>query len=73
MTSHLDKYFLSHPHSVGESYLEHAGVAANFSFRLLGASLAALVHALVPCLFEKTASSAIKSMHAKIVSRGSPR
>lgn len=63
------RYFLSHPHSVDESYLEHAGVAFRFAVRLLGAGLAALVHAFVPCLFEKTASSMIKAMHSEMASR----
>ena len=72
MRATLDRYFLSHPRSVDESYIEHAGVASRFAFRLLGAGLAALVHAFIPCLFEKTASSMIKTMHSEIASRSGP-
>ena len=72
MRATLDRYFLSHPRSVDESYVEHAGVASRFAFRLLGAGVAALVHAFIPCLFEKTASSMIKTMHSEIASRSGP-
>ncbi len=72
MRATLDRYFLSHPRSVDESYIEHAGVASRFAFRLLGAGVAALVHAFIPCLFEKTASSMIKTMHSEIASRSGP-
>ena len=72
MRTTLDRYFLSHPRAVDESYLEHAGVAFRFSIRLLGAGLAALVHAVIPCLFEKTASSMIKSMYSEMSSRSTP-
>lgn len=72
MRTTLARYFLSHPRAVDESYLEHAGVAFRFSARLLGAGLAALVHAVIPCLFERTASSMIKTMHSEIASRSTP-
>jgi hypothetical protein len=72
MRATFDRYFLSHPHSVDESYVEHAGVAFRFAVRLLGAGLAALVHAVIPCLFEKTASSIIKTMHGEMASRSTP-
>lgn len=72
MRTTLDRYFLSHPRAVDESYLEHAGVAFRFGARLLGAGLAALVHAVIPCLFERTASSMIKTMHSEIASRSTP-
>lgn len=72
MRTTLDRYFLSHPRAVDETYLEHAGVAFRFGARLLGAGLAALVHAVIPCLFERTASSMIKTMHSEIASRSNP-
>ena len=46
-----------------EDYLAHAGVALRFAVLLLGAGLAALVHALIPALFETSASSTIKKLH----------
>jgi len=53
------RLFLDHPRSVDESYFEHLLFAGGFALRLLGAGVAALVHALVSCLFEKTASQLI--------------
>ncbi len=69
MRAMLDKYFLAHPRSVDESYLQHAGVALRISMLLLGAAMAAFVHALVPCLFKTTASSTIKALHGQVASR----
>ena len=63
------RLFLDHPRSVGESYFEHLLFAGGFALRLLGAGLAALVHALIPCLFEKTASQMITQMHDQIHNR----
>ena len=63
------RLFMDHPRSVGESYFEHLLFAGGFVLRLLGAGLAALVHALIPCLFEKTASNMIAKMYAKTSNR----
>ena len=65
----LGRLFLDHPRSVDESYFEHLLFAGGFALRLVGAGLAALVHALVPCLFEKTASNMIAKMYAKTSNR----
>lgn len=69
MRAALDRYFLAHPRSVNESYLEHAGVALRASMVLFGAALAAFVHAFVPGLFVTTASSTIKTLHDEITAR----
>ena len=63
------RLFLDHPRSVNESYFEHLLFAGGFAVRLMGAGLAALIHALIPCLFEKTAGNMIMRMHSKISSR----
>ena len=65
----LDRLFLAHPRTVGESYLEHCAFAFRISSRLLLAGSAALVHAAVPCLCETTASRIILAMNADIVAR----
>jgi hypothetical protein len=70
MHATLQRLFLSHPQAVDESYGEHFWFALGFAARLFGAGLAALIHALIPCLFETTASRMIREMHARIVSRG---
>ncbi|HUI17339.1 MAG TPA: DUF6356 family protein [Alphaproteobacteria bacterium] len=61
------KLFLEHPRSVGESYFQHLAMAASFSGRLLLASAACLVHALVPGLCVRTGSNAIRELHERMV------
>lgn len=63
----FERIFLEHPRTVRESYAGHMFVAWSFSFRLLGASLACLVHGLVPCLFKQTASRQIRELHEQMV------
>ncbi len=65
----LTQAFTQHPASVDETYLQHLCFATGFSIRLFGAGLAALIHAILPFLFEKTASQAICRMHDHIVNR----
>jgi hypothetical protein len=69
MQTTLRRVFLSHPQAVDESYGEHFLFALGFAARLLGAGLAALVHAVIPCLFETTASRMIREMHDRIANR----
>lgn len=70
MTEMISRAFTAHPASVGETYGEHFRFASRFSFRLLGAGLAAAIHAIVPCLFEKTASRMIAEMYRQTHNRG---
>jgi hypothetical protein len=63
----FDKIFLRHPRSVGESYLEHMTVALGFAGRLAVAALAGLIHALVPALFERTASRIVAELYGRMV------
>ena len=69
MHATLHRLFLSHPQTVDESYGEHFLFALGFAMRLLGAGLAARVHAIIPCLFETTASRMICEMHDRIARR----
>lgn len=66
MTNVVTKLFSDHPGKVGETYFEHMGVALGFAGWLAAAAGAALVHALVPGLFEKTASRIIRQLHARM-------
>ena len=66
----IAKVFLNHPRSVEESYTEHAIFASKFSLKLFAAAGAAAVHAIIPCLFEKTASRIIAELYAKTHNRG---
>ena len=65
----LDRLFLAHPRTVGESYGEHSLFALRIASRLLLAGTAALIHAVVPCLCQTTASRIILAMNADIVAR----
>ncbi|GGE42007.1 DUF6356 family protein [Actibacterium pelagium] len=66
----ITQIFLNHPRKVDETYLQHAAFAGKFSLRLFGAACAALVHAIIPCLFEKTASRMILEMAEPLKTRG---
>ena len=63
----VKRLFTEHPASVGETYGEHMGMATGFGVRLLMASLACFVHALLPFLFQKTASRMITTLHGRMV------
>ncbi len=51
----VDRLFLAHPRSLGMSWAKHGGGAVKIGFQLIGAGMAALVHALVPGWFSETA------------------
>ena len=63
------RFFQEHPAKVGESYLEHMVFAFGFSSRLFRAAFAALVHGVVPCLHETTASAEVLAMNDEIRAR----
>jgi hypothetical protein len=66
----FQRIFLAHPATVDETFLEHMGFALRFSVRLFAAAFAALVHAFIPCLFEKTASRIITELYHRTQNRG---
>lgn len=70
MIATLARLFTSHPAAVGESYGKHFLVATVYAFRLIGAGLCAFVHAVLPFLFERTASSVVKEIYGDLVRRG---
>ena len=70
MIASVKALFLDHPRKVDESYLEHMAFAGRFSGKLFLAGFAALVHAVLPFLFEKTASRMIGEMYARTHNRG---
>lgn len=69
MLARIATAFTHHPRSVGESYGQHFIMALGYASRLLLAGLCALVHAILPFLFEKTASNIIRAMHADMERR----
>jgi hypothetical protein len=70
----LAQLFTRHPASVGETYLQHLRAAATFGLGMLAGGLACVVHAVLPFLFERTASRYIEQLYQQMVlSRATPR
>lgn len=65
--------FRTHPASVGENYLSHMAFALRFAALLAAAAGAALVHALIPPLFETTASRIVKGLAQELGARAATR
>ncbi len=63
------RLFLSHPRQAGESYFQHQRAALSFALPLLGAGLAAIAHAVVPGLCERTAGDIIRRLHQRLEKR----
>jgi hypothetical protein len=59
--------FVDHPASVGETYLEHMGVAASFGGQMVLGGLACFIHALLPFTCERAASRQIALLHDRMV------
>ena len=52
-----------HLNSVNESYFEHMSIAANVGFKMLSGGLMALLHGIVPGIFQTDASNKIKELY----------
>jgi hypothetical protein len=63
------RLFLSHPQQAGESYFQHQRAALSFALPLLVAGLAAIAHAIVPGVCERTAGDIIRNLHARLEKR----
>jgi len=58
-----------HPQSVGETYGQHLRFALGFAGTLVLAAVAAAVHAVLPFLFQHTASDLLRKLCRKIDTR----
>jgi hypothetical protein len=65
--SQLIRDFREHPHSVGETYLQHWCSAMGFATTLIGVALACVLHAFVPGLCKGTASRSVSELHRRMV------
>jgi hypothetical protein len=65
----LYNLFCKHPHAVGETYLQHAAAALAFGATMIAAGIACVVHAMIPRLFERTASEAVFRLYSKMTAR----
>lgn len=61
--------FTRHPQEVGETYSEHFTAAAGFGMQMIGAGLAAFVHAVFPFLFVETGSRTLRRLHGRLTKR----
>jgi hypothetical protein len=65
----FQRLFVAHPAAANESYLQHQRVALSFALPLMAAAGAALVHALIPGLCERTASDKVRALNARLEKR----
>ncbi len=61
------KLFTAHPHSVGESYFQHLGMASRFGGKLIAAGLACFVHGIFPFWCKSTGSKAVHKLSASMI------
>jgi hypothetical protein len=64
--SMVGKVFLDHPRALGETYWQHQRRALQFGTSMVSAGLACLLHALIPAIFVRTASSTVVRLHEQM-------
>lgn len=72
MSARIARLFTAHPQTVGETYFGHMAFAAWFASRLGLAAGAAIVHAILPFLFETTASRIVRELADRTHNRATP-
>ena len=63
----MKQLFTDHPATVGETYGQHMGSALSFAGPLFVAACCCLVHAVLPFVFEKTASGKVQDLYRRMV------
>jgi hypothetical protein len=58
--------FTAHLRAVGESYLEHGLFACRYGAKMALGGIAALVHGIMPFLFETTGSRITRELNATL-------
>ena len=56
------KLFTSHPHAVGETYLQHLRFATCFGMRMVLGGLACMAHGVLPFLFPTKGTSTVTEL-----------
>jgi hypothetical protein len=59
--------FSEHPASVGETYAEHMRSAFRFGVLLLGASIACLVHGILPWVLKTRGSETVRLLYDRMI------
>ena len=65
------RLFTDHPASVGESYVQHFGVATRFGARMIVGGVGAVLHGFVPALCKTSGSRTVGALHAEMVAKRS--
>ncbi|WP_417520090.1 DUF6356 family protein [Minwuia sp.] len=63
----IERWFVEHPRTVGETYVEHLTHAAWFAGMMAYGAVACLLHALIPGVCERTGSRVIALLHDRMV------
>ncbi len=63
----IKRAFTEHPASVGETYLQHMGMAFGFGGRMVVAGFACLMHGFFPFLFKTTGRECVRTLHDRMV------
>lgn len=63
------KILTEHLSSVNESYTQHLVMAGKFACKLLFASVACFIHALIPFIFEKAGSQIVRDLNQNMVEK----
>lgn len=69
MNKLIEKLFVEHPASVGETYTQHFKYALGLTLIFLMLALTSLVHAFIPCLFSEAASNWIATLNIQLQNR----
>ena len=65
----MKNIFTEHPKSVGETYIQHLFNSLRYAFTFLLLFFIALIHAILPFLFARTASDIVCEMSADMECR----
>jgi hypothetical protein len=65
----MRRLFTEHPRSLGMSWAQHGAGAVKIGAELIGAGLAAMVHAAVPGWFTQTAGKTVTRIYDHIQAR----
>jgi hypothetical protein len=58
--------FTAHPRDVGETYVEHAVFACRYGAKMTLGGIAAVLHGLLPFLFQTTGSRITRELNATL-------
>ena len=65
----FDRFLFAHPRTVGETYVEHFGIAGRFGATMVAGGLKCLVHAVLPSVFERSASDCVAKLNGELTRR----